>query len=730
MVNETCRILLVDAEEETCKELTESLYDRGNFLVDTAHDSEDAWELIQRCEEPYQVIMIDELLPEPYAVLKKRIGINLAREMKKYDPGVEIIVFSSKENERNLEEALWAGAFRYLDKSYDRDELAVLIRYAAEQQKLEGEARQKAILERLLETNAKLLSAETEQEVFDAVLPGIQALNFDRVRLYLLAEDGQSMHGKAHVGMDESFYALIRHVADDKDMQDLLADPRPHVRRRAQGERIPFEDQLDKDGVEEWVCLPLLQKSKVIGALSADNKFCPRPIREDELGPVTLFASQAAAAITNVRLLAETKQQAEQLEALRNTALAMTSQRELEPLLKTIIAGAVQLLKTKGGGIYKYHKERDILELIIDYSRPHFVGRILQVGEGMAGRLLQSHKPYMIVDDYPHWEGRAEPRRTDVKLFGALLGIPLQWQGQVLGVLLLGDDFGRKFTQEDARLLRLFGDQAAISLYNAELLTQDAAKVKRLEKLSKATKDIADNLGATTSKERLKLIARHVVDILDAEVSGVLLVQPSSGLLRLEAGYGHRAGSFEEGKEYPIRRGERLGLTSYIAHEGKPFRKYGNKLKNHWASDREVPDHLPSGDRCSFLVIPLKKRVGQEEQLIGLIRAENKKGTDGKPHWKIGFSEEDEWILNIFAEAAVVAIESTKLFQEAKAAHARLQASFQASSTLLSSQSPGEVLQDIVEQARMAADADRARGNLIRRKGTGSRHCRSRPGAV
>lgn len=564
MVEEKLSVLLIDSEEKAREELTVFLHGHGDFLVQTVDNIDDAWKLLRRREYQYQVILLDELLQESKKDSKKLIGIDFVRRVKEYDPGIEIIVFSSQEKGRKLEEALWAGAFRYLDKSYDRDELSILIRYAAEHQKLDGKARQKAILERLLETNAGLLSAATEQEVFDAVLPGIKALNFDRVRLYLLSEDGQFMHGKASVGMDESFRILVRPVAKDKDMQELLADPRPHVRRRRLGESIPFEDQLGKEGVMEWVCLPLLQKDKVIGALSADNKFSHRRIREEELSPMTLFASQAAEALTNARLLAETKQQAEQLGALRNTALALTSQEALEPLLRTILADSVRLLQTKGGGIYKYHVEYGMLELIADYHRPHFVGRILQVGEGMAGRLVESRAPYMIVDDYPAWEGRAEPQRKDVQLFRSLLGIPLQWQWRILGVLLLGDDNRRKFTEKDASLLRAFGDHAAISLYNAELRAQDAAKLRRLERLSTATRDIADNLGATTLKERLQLIAKHVVDILGAEVSGVLLVDPLSGVLRLEAGYGHRKGSFEEGKNTRSTIGSREALPAIL----------------------------------------------------------------------------------------------------------------------------------------------------------------------
>ncbi len=720
MASDPLRVLLIDAEVETRSKLKDSLLKHGIGPIDIAESRQQAWELIRQCKDPYQAVLIDEILPESQRGSNTLSGIDLTREIKQYDPRIEIIIFRAKGRSPRLKEALQAGAFRYLEKSDNQEDLAVLIQHAVVQQELEAQARQKPILERLLATNAALLSATTEKEVLDAVWSGIHALNFDRVRLYLLSEDGQTMYGKAQIGMDESFQTIVRSVAEDAHMRDLMEHPRPHVVRRRPGEILPVEGLLDKEDVDEWACLPLLQKGKVLGALSVDNKISRRPILEAELVSVALFASHTAAAIaalTNARLLAETQQQAEQLEALRRTTLAMTSERDLEPLLKTITANAVALLKTKGGGIYKYHEERSVLELIADHNRPHFVGRTLHVGEGMAGKVVQNLAPYMIVDDYQGWDGKADPQRPDVKLFRALLATPLQWQGKVLGVLLLGDDVGRKFTEEDARLLRLFSDQVAISLHNAELLAQDATKLHRLEKLSQATQDIADNLGATTLQERLRLIARHVVDILDAEVSGVLLLQPSSGLLRLEAGHGHREGSREVGKEYRIHSAAGFGLTSHIASEGKPFNLYGDALTHHWASDRHPPDHLPSGERCSLLVIPLKKRVGEEEQLIGLIRAENKKGPDGKPQKTVGFSPEDEWILTIFAEAVVVAIESTQLFQEARAAHARVQTSFQASNTLLSSQTPDKILEDIVEQACVAADADRARVILFDEKG-------------
>jgi len=157
---------------------------------------------------------------------------------------------------------------------------------------------------------------------------------------------------------------------------------------------------LDKEGVNEWLCLPLLHKGEVIGALSADNRYSQRPIREEELGPVALFASIAAVALANARLFEETKRHAEQLEALRRTTLAITAPLEHNALLCTILAHAVELLKAKGGGFYKYYPEREELEIIADHNRPCSVGRTMKVGEGIAGRLVQNPQTFIIIENY------------------------------------------------------------------------------------------------------------------------------------------------------------------------------------------------------------------------------------------------------------------------------------------------------------------------------------------
>lgn len=192
---------------------------------------------------------------------------------------------------------------------------------------------------------------------------------------------------------------------------------------------------------------------------------------------------------------------------------------------------------------------------------------------------------------------------------------------------------------------------------------KDEVKRKRLEKLSNAAREIMGTLGETTLGERLNLIARHATEILEAEVCGVHIVK-REGFLTLEASCGHVEGGFERGRKFEICSGPGSGLTGHIAFQGKLFNSHGDQLVNHFAVRGEKPTHLPSGTCYSLLAIPLMKKVGNETKLVGLLRAENKKGPDGVALKTLKFTKADEFILRIFAEAVVLALESAELVEQ------------------------------------------------------------------
>ena len=475
--------------------------------------------------------------------------------------------------------------------------------------------------------------------VFARVVEAVQQLGFDRVRLDLLSEDGAFVEPVAARGFESEELGHPMLVEQDTDLVRLKTERCPLILNSADAEHG---------------CVPIISRGEVMGSIWVANSTSRRPLEMEKLQVAFHFAHQAALA----GVPGASKQWADSLETLRKTTLAIFSARRRNALLRTILEESVKLLKAKSGGIYEYRPEREELTLIADYNRPANIGTTLKRNEGLAGTLIGSTKTYAAVEDYDNWSGQAAVY-AGKGLFGSVLEVPLRSEGADLGVLFVDDEVGRPFSETDIRLLRLFAEQAAISVVNSTRLDQDERQLKRLEQLARATREIMSNLGTIPLQVRLDIIATHAAAILDAETSGVFLVH--DGELLLEAGFGERE---ERGPgkvpRLKIHSKPGGGLTGHIAHGGKSFKAHGENLKElPWVAHSEP--HAPSGDCYSLLAIPLKKWVGGTEELVGLLRVDNKKGDNARALASLGFSEEDESILAIFAEAAVVAIESAEL---------------------------------------------------------------------
>ena len=131
--------------------------EQGHFIVDTASNSAEAFELIEGRKAGYQFILLDELLPETPGERPQQCGIALIQRIKAYDPRIVVVLFRTRDVEQqSLEEALRAGAFRYLPKTYDPQELIVLLRQASEDQQRQRVIRAQPLLERLFDASTKL----------------------------------------------------------------------------------------------------------------------------------------------------------------------------------------------------------------------------------------------------------------------------------------------------------------------------------------------------------------------------------------------------------------------------------------------------------------------------------------------------------------------------------------------------------------------------------------------
>jgi PAS domain S-box-containing protein len=174
-------------------------------------------------------------------------------------------------------------------------------------------------------------------------------------------------------------------------------------------------------------------------------------------------------------------QRTQQLEALRQVGLEIAAQLDIGTLLHSIVARAVELVGGSSGGLYLHQPEQDVLEWLVA-SGPGLVpiGSALRRGQGLSGKVWDRGQP-LIVDDYQHWAGRAAV--YEGHSFAAIVGVPVRWGDELLGVLDVLSDMPGAFSEADTDLLSLFAAQAAIAIVNARLFE---GLQRRMEELRNA----------------------------------------------------------------------------------------------------------------------------------------------------------------------------------------------------------------------------------------------------
>ncbi len=123
------KILVVDDDDSGRDALT-MLLRSARYEVSSAATGEIALELIGR--EEYQVIVSDLFLPD-------KSGFDILQNVQKVSPATEVIVVTGHGSAQTAVRAMKEGAFDYITKPIDFDELKIVVSKALEKQKLLSE---------------------------------------------------------------------------------------------------------------------------------------------------------------------------------------------------------------------------------------------------------------------------------------------------------------------------------------------------------------------------------------------------------------------------------------------------------------------------------------------------------------------------------------------------------------------------------------------------------------
>jgi DNA-binding NtrC family response regulator len=120
------RILVVDDEEIVIKSCVRILAG-GDYQVDAVQDGFAALRMVE--DTGYDVVLLDVMMP-------KMDGLEVLRRVKEAHPDIDVIMVTGLSQIDTAVQAMKLGAFDYLSKPFDPDELKLVVKRALERRAL------------------------------------------------------------------------------------------------------------------------------------------------------------------------------------------------------------------------------------------------------------------------------------------------------------------------------------------------------------------------------------------------------------------------------------------------------------------------------------------------------------------------------------------------------------------------------------------------------------------
>jgi signal transduction histidine kinase/HAMP domain-containing protein len=398
-----------------------------------------------------------------------------------------------------------------LGQEFNRTAAQLEESYANLEQKVESRTRE------LAEANADLSEALEQQTATSEVLKIISRSTFElQPVLETLVENATKLcdaaHGLIyrfdgevfHVGAFYGASAQLRQFWESQERRPGRGSCVARVGLEHRTVQIPDvltdaeyeESDFQKiSGFRTMLGVPMLREGELVGAIvlwrTEVREFTDRHI---EL--VTSFADQAVIAIENVRLLRELQSRTsdlarsvEELRALGEVGQAVNSTLDLETVLNTIVTRAVQLSNAKAGVIYEYDEGAQRFDRIsgaygLDEDlRAVLSAAPLRLGEGAAGQAAAQLAPVQVADVLA--EGTYDVTRVrtifEQRGYRSLLAVPLLFERQIVGVLVVWGSEPARFVQDIVDLLQTLATQSVLAIQNARLFREIADKSRQLE---------------------------------------------------------------------------------------------------------------------------------------------------------------------------------------------------------------------------------------------------------
>lgn len=221
---------------------------------------------------------------------------------------------------------------------------------------------------------------------------------------------------------------------------------------------------------------PLKYGDEVLGAFTM-TYLHPHTFTDDELLLLNLLAEQAAVAVRNASLYAESQRRLRDMSALVDMAKQVTSDLNLTAVLQTTVQILRGLMNARASTIIMLSEDGE--ELILraaDGVNNDFVNARMAIDDSISGQVVNSMKLVYINDthDEPDFIFFDEVVRS-------LLVVPLIMRDRAVGTLTVDSDQANAFQESDIQLMTIAAAQVSIAISNARLFEESEARASELK---------------------------------------------------------------------------------------------------------------------------------------------------------------------------------------------------------------------------------------------------------
>jgi DNA-binding NtrC family response regulator len=154
------RVLVVD-DEEVIRDILATLLEREGWQVTTASNGTRALTAFEA--EPHDVVLLDLMLPD-------RPGLEVLAEIRRRDPDAVVVIVTAYSSIEGAIEAMRLGAFHYIPKPFQNEEVLLTVEKGAETRRLTEENRRlKEELSRRFGLGRIVGKSEGMRKVFELV---------------------------------------------------------------------------------------------------------------------------------------------------------------------------------------------------------------------------------------------------------------------------------------------------------------------------------------------------------------------------------------------------------------------------------------------------------------------------------------------------------------------------------------------------------------------------------